>query len=276
MKRYLQILLSIFIVTGAVYSLCKQYGHKNNRKDQDTLYQVSLLQSLMLGDFDGSQTLAELKKKGDFGLGTFQGVAGEMVVLDGTVYRCKEDGTVEVQADAMTTPFSNVTFFQSDLSWKQERKDSIEAFQNDVISRITDFGMSANSIYAVKATGHFDKVVARSIAQQSKPYPTLEQAMAKDQQVFEFNDIDGTLVGFYFPAYCSSFNTTGWHFHFISADRTRGGHLLDIVSGQDGLELEVDLTDRIEICLPYGSKEFEANDFSADLEESIRKVESNE
>jgi acetolactate decarboxylase len=44
-------------------------------------------------------------------------------------------------------------------------------------------------------------------------------------------EVDGILIGFRFPAAASSVNVPGWHFHFLSADKTRGGHVLSLTSG---------------------------------------------
>ena len=244
--------------------------------DEDTMYQVALLQSLMLGDFDGSVRLDDLLRQGDFGLGTFQDVAGEMVVLDGKVYQCNGDGTVTEPAADMTTPFANVTHFNTDLSAKIAGTTDMASFLSALEKAITDSGFPLSTMYAVKASGHFTHVSARSILPQQKPFPTLQDAMTKDQQFFSFDEVDGTLVGFFFPAYVSSVNTTGWHFHFISDDRTRGGHVLEVRVPATGVTVEADRTDRLTMDIPTDSEGFSSLDFSADLKRAIREVESGE
>ena len=42
------------------------------------LYQVSLLQALSLGRYEGSVKISELKKNGNIGIGTFDGLDGEI------------------------------------------------------------------------------------------------------------------------------------------------------------------------------------------------------
>ena len=79
----------------------------------ESIYQVALLQSLAQGYFDGSITVADLKEHGDTGIGTFDGLNGEMIVLEGVVYQATGDGSVVVPADDETVPFSNVTFFEA-------------------------------------------------------------------------------------------------------------------------------------------------------------------
>ena len=54
--------------------------------DRETIYQVLLLQGLTFGDYNGSVLVADLKKRGDIGIGTFEGLNGEMIAVDGMVY----------------------------------------------------------------------------------------------------------------------------------------------------------------------------------------------
>ena len=68
-------------------------------EQRDVMFQVSLLQGLTFGDYHGSITVEDLKEHGDTGLGTFDGLNGEMIVIDGEVYRAAGDGTVEEVSD---------------------------------------------------------------------------------------------------------------------------------------------------------------------------------
>ena len=60
------------------------------------MYQVSTLQALAMGHTRAVIDVAELKRHGSTGLGTFVGVDGEMIMLDGQCYRAMEDGVVTV------------------------------------------------------------------------------------------------------------------------------------------------------------------------------------
>lgn len=77
MKKYVKVLLVCFIVCALLT------GCTGNTPAQDTLYQVSTLDSLMQGVYDGELMLEELLQRGDFGIGTFDALDGEMVILDG-------------------------------------------------------------------------------------------------------------------------------------------------------------------------------------------------
>ena len=76
------------------------------------IYQISTISSLLAGGYDGDTTVAELLRHGGFGLGTFNGVDGEMMVLDGRVYRGTIDGRAHAVADSALTPFAVVVAFR--------------------------------------------------------------------------------------------------------------------------------------------------------------------
>src|SRR5512137_1759949 len=82
--------------------------------DDDVLFQVSTIDALLQGVFDGFYSFEDLKTHGDFGIGTFDSLDGEMVALDGNYYQVKADGVAYPVQGNMTTPFSTVTYFQAD------------------------------------------------------------------------------------------------------------------------------------------------------------------
>ena len=82
------------------------------------MYQVSTLQALAKGDFYGNATVEELLANGDIGLGTFEAVDGEMIVLDSICYRAKADGTVEITDASDATPFASVTYLNKELTFE--------------------------------------------------------------------------------------------------------------------------------------------------------------
>ena len=112
-KFFLGIGLAIVIVfaASAVYINLQKNAPAT---DHDTLYQVSTIDALMQGVFDGVQPVGELKRHGDFGIGTFDALDGEMIVLDGVVYQAKADGRIYPVKDSATTPFATVTHFTKD------------------------------------------------------------------------------------------------------------------------------------------------------------------
>lgn len=190
------------------------------------MYQVSTLQALAKGDFYGNATIGELLTYGDTGLGTFQAVDGEMIVLDGECYRAKADGTVELAEAGDSTPFASVTFLKKEHSFELAQATTMQAFLQLMEARVQELG--ANSIYACRVDGSFSEVYARSEKkQQSEPYKSFAKVLETDQREFEFTNVHGSLIGVYFPKYMDGLNVPGWHVHFISDDRTKGGHVFD-------------------------------------------------
>ena len=235
---------------------------------QSSLFQVSLLQALSLGDYHGTVTIDELKKHGDTGLGTFDGLDGEMIMLDGIVYKAAGDGSVLVIDDG-TTPFANVTFAKNDIT-DTVSADSFKDFEKRMDCILREEG--ANSVYFIKINGRFD-ITIRSIAKQSPPYRKLAEVLSKEQVVWDHKNICGTVVGVYCPAYMSMMNNHGWHLHFVSDDRNIGGHVLDV--SMKNVLCKFTSVDKLELILP-DRPSFHSLDLSVDQNKDIKKIEGSE
>jgi acetolactate decarboxylase len=240
-------------------------------ENRETVFQVALLQSLTQGYYDGIIKVSELKQHGDIGIGTFEGVNGEMIVLDGKVYQALGDGSVQEADDNETVPFSNVTFFDKDLSVTLTQTDDINSLKEALTATVNDNGK--NLFYMVKINGTFQKMNVRSELKQEKPYKSLDQALATDQREFNYDNIKGTVVALYCPDYMGGLNTPGWHFHFVSDDKTKGGHILDLAF--DSAQAEFDATQDFDMYLSDNS-EFQKMELSKDVSDAIKKVETNE
>jgi len=232
------------------------------RAERDVLFQTSTLGALVEGVYDGNLAVGELKKHGDLGLGTFDALDGEMVMLDGRVYRVGADGKAEEVGDGETTPFASVTFFEADHTGSLEGP-----FDLARVEEMLDKMLPTKNIpYAVKIEGTFARVKTRSVPRQTKPYPRLTEVAAK-QPTFAFENVRGTLVGFRCPQYAEGLNLPGWHLHFLTADRTAGGHVLELVT--EKVRFAIDYTFAIYVALPKGGGFYKADlagGKSADLE----------
>lgn len=190
-------------------------------------YQVSTLQALALGFSKSVVTVGELLRHGNLGLGTFEDVDGEMIVLDGKCYRAKDNGDIELAEDKRGTPFSVVCNFRSHRSEELGKMDTIEQLKEWLTIRIEEeFGL--NSMYAVRIDGEFSKVDARSESGTRAHHLTLKDALSVTQKAFIFENIKGTLVCVYYPDYMDGINAAGWHLHFLSEDKKNGGHVFDV------------------------------------------------
>ncbi|MBN1786439.1 MAG: acetolactate decarboxylase, partial [Candidatus Methanofastidiosa archaeon] len=190
---YLAILAIVFI-SGMLIGVAMDNGHDEG-VNNDTIYQYSTISSLMQGVFDGDMSIGDIKGYGDAGLGTFNALDGEMVVLDGTVYQIRYDGAVLVTGDDVKTPFACVTSFEKDIVMDVEGPYSME----DLELRILDALPSENLAYVIRVDGNFEHMRTRSPRPQQTPYPDLVTAL-EDQSIFEFEDIGGTVIGFWSPA----------------------------------------------------------------------------
>jgi acetolactate decarboxylase len=79
-----------------------------------SLFVTAPIEGLMQGIYQAHTDMAALKKRGDFGIGTFNHLDGEMIVMDGAVYRADTQGLLHAVADDVQTPFACVTFFHPD------------------------------------------------------------------------------------------------------------------------------------------------------------------
>jgi len=276
MKRWIcsAVVLGLMLtVTGCTVSVeddLLQGGYGRQEKaNTDVIYQVALLQSLVQGYYDGVVTVGELKEHGDMGIGTFEGVNGEMIVLDGTVYQAVADGSVKTPPDSETVPFSNVTFFEADETVKLSDVEDMASLQEKMSREVKELG--SNCFYMVRIDGTFDSIKVRSEYKQEKPYRPLDEALAEDQTEFDYEDISGTIVGLYCPDYMGGLNTPGWHFHFINEDRTLGGHVLQVSFRE--AEAAFDVTDGFEMALSRDGV-FQDMELAKDVDEAIHKAET--
>lgn len=229
------------------------------------VFQNAPINALLAGCYDGTMSVYDLSKHGDFGLGTLDALDGEMVVLDHNFYQIKADGKAHLLKEKDTSPFAAVTFFHSGQELFPERTLGYKELTEFLDKKLS----SENLIYAIRIDGRFPWIKVRSAARQNKPFPVLTEAI-KEQKIFELKDQEGTLVGFRFPRFVEGINVPGYHFHFLSKDKILGGHVLD-------LQVE---ESRIQIAKHHGfsmelpqSEAFLKFLYEADSKEAIQKIE---
>jgi len=231
----------IVVVSAALLFGCAGIDRSN-----DTIFQISTIDALSAGGYDAQITVGEMLRHGDTGIGTFAGLDGEMVVIDGATYRVSTDGVPVAMPPETLTPFAVVTFFENDQVVPMTGEITFPILQNKINERLAGTRM----FIAVRVHGTFDSITFRSVPKQEKPYPTLAEAL-KNQVVFTLNNVSGTLVGFVCPPYVGGVNVPGWHLHFIADDRKAGGHLLGFTSRD--VTVSLDETDRFYMVLPKAS-----------------------
>jgi len=202
---------------------------------QDTreIYQVSSREAVAIGRFDGGPTIATLKKHGDFGIGTFDGFDGELIAFDGKVYQARVDTAPMIADDSLRTPFALVTFFKPSQKIAVTGKTDLTGLEQLILA-----AMPSKKIYsAVRLTGKFSLIKARTVPVQNPPYPSLAQAL-KLAQISVLHDTEATMVGFWSPPSMAEMSGGGLHLHFISTDGKHGGHVLDCGLSQAKVEIE--------------------------------------
>jgi acetolactate decarboxylase len=235
-------------------------------REPHVLFQASTIGALLDGAFDGDLSFAELAEHGDLGLGTLNRLDGEMVALDGEFFRADVDGVVNRVDPGERTPFAVVTKFEPEIDARLEG----ELTHDELLARLDALVPVGASSCAIRLDGRFELVRARSVPAQSPPYRPLTEVVA-DQHVFELEEVDGTMLGFRFPAYVEGIEVAGYHLHFISDDRAHGGHVLG--SRSRGLRARLDPSDDLHVELPPGV-ELADPDLAAATHAAITRAES--
>jgi acetolactate decarboxylase len=229
-----------------------------------TVFQVSTSGALVAGVYDREVSVQTVLEHGNFGLGTFANLDGEMVVVDGHVYQVHGSGCVTEAAGDAGAPFAVVTWFDPDIDVSIP---SVGSF-GDLEARCDGFRSSGNIFYALRLDGQFKRVRTRAVNPPARGTRLVEAAQAQSE--FTFADVDGTLVGLWSPGFASAFSVAGYHFHFLSADRQHGGHLLDVQAGT--LQVKVEALTSFHLALPE-SEAFLKADLSKNTAEELAYAE---
>ncbi len=232
----------------------------------DRITQVSVINALMVGRYDGVMPIPEMLRHGDFGVGTLDHLDGELTVLDGKVYQVRGDGVVAEVGPDRSTPFAVITPFDPDGEFPCPEVASL----TDLDARLDEALPRKNHFVAIRVDGRFASITLRSVRRQEPPYKPLAEVV-KSQSVWTREDIGGTLVGVRCPAWVAGLNVPGYHWHFLSDDRKVGGHVLDC-RVRDGRM-------RYDVCRDWlvkldGSAGFNSTDLGRDLSHDLRRVES--
>ena len=189
------------------------------------MIQASTLNALMLGNFDRTTSVRSFLTDADTGIGTYTGLDGEAIFENGVAYRATADGNVTVMSPEDGVAFGTVAKFDTTVPVeKLENITSIETLKEKLAPYVEK---NPNIFYMIKATGVFETMHVRSCYACQKPYPTLSEA-ASHQKEFHYQNVSGSVIAVYCPPYVEGINLPGWHFHFLSQDKTTGGHILDM------------------------------------------------
>jgi len=253
----------ILLATVLLCSSCEQeIGKTNDLKGK--LVQVSVIDALLQGLYDGYVPIGELLSYGNYGIGTFDGLDGEMIVFNDTIFQVVSTGEVKKPAHDVLTPFAAVTELVVDTSFHL----SATNFSN-IKENFKSFFPTPNIFYVVKIHGNFSYMKTRSVPKQVKPYPPLTEVTVH-QPEFEFQNVTGDIIGFYCPEYAKGVNVPGLHLHFLSNDRKGGGHIIDFQVSDATMELGYLLD--YNLILPEGG-DFYGGNFNIDRSDDLEEAE---
>jgi acetolactate decarboxylase len=254
-----KLFVNLIIILLLIFSGCQKTQY-------DTITQISTIDALLAGLYDGSVSGNKLLKYGNLGIGTFDKLDGEMVVYDGKVYQIKADGKVYKPNSDFTTPFATVCFFNQEFSFPLEAGLNFSSLEE----KLNNIAPNQNIFCAFKIFANFDGIKTRSVPAQKKPYPPLSE-VTKNQPEFIYKNVSGFIVGFRCPPYVKGINVPGYHLHFISENFTKGGHILDfeIKSGN----CQIDLCDKFYLLLPKNEAGFQNIDLTKDRSKELMEVE---
>jgi acetolactate decarboxylase len=259
MRRLSSVLVAfvlVFLVSGCMPST-------------NGITQVATIDALLSGVYDGHMSLQALRRYGDFGLGTFESLDGEMILLDGTFYKVRADGVVIQPPLSEETPFASVTTFVSNHQETLTGPMDMAALEAQIDAIVPQ----PNRFAAFIVRGNFHTVQTRSIPAQSKPYPPLAEA-TKSQSIFDFSQVTGTVLGFRLPAFVDGVNVPGYHIHFLTDDHTGGGHVLAFEMTDGVLNVDT-IHDWMHIYFPLESDAFGTADLAQDRSQELQDVETN-
>jgi acetolactate decarboxylase len=244
------------VLLGLAFSL---HAQKKN-----SLFQYGVADAFVGGVFDATYSWKELKQHGDFGLGAPGQLDGELTICDGKAYQTQANGKTTLLSDNFKTALAFVTFFKADTVFTTTG-DNVAVFQ-----QLDRYLRKKNGMYAIRITGSFAQLKTRAFpAYTQKPYPPLA-TLLNTQHFFEIKDTKGVLVGYKLPTYINGVSIEGYHFHFLSDDRSQGGHMLNF-SGT-ALEIEIAELKDFHLKVPDDSS-FMDHEFKKKQNVDLEKVE---
>jgi acetolactate decarboxylase len=231
---------------------------------ESIIYLCSPVNALVEGIYEENVQLSEVLKHGDFGLGTFDDLDGEMVILDGRIYQISSDGQVTQVDTNVHTPFAAVTFYAP----VHHKEINLELPYNAFLKWLKKLFISPNLFYAIRIEGEFTHIKARSVPKQANYHPFVD--VTHEQTVFDYNNIGGTLAGFFTPAFLSSLSVPGLHLHFLSSDLRHGGHVLECIPHK--ARVGIQLIHKLELSLPMTS-DYLKLEFHRNIDQDLNETE---
>lgn len=218
----------------------------------DEIFHYSVMDALRNGVYKGGLTVKALERVGDFGLGTYNHLDGELVGLDGVFYRIDGGGKVSAAEADRQIPFGSFAFFKDDVRQTLKPTGDFGALQEQILRSLP----SRNQLYAIRVKGTFAEVTAGGARKLAEGDRTPIAELMKGRPLFTRQNVTGTIIGFYFPTYVGGVDLSPFHMHFLSDDKTFGGHMVEVKLTGAELQVSLDSKKGIDIELPRDNNEF--------------------
>lgn len=226
--------LSLLVTAGLAALALSMPAATAGSLDSGFLRQVGTYAYLTSPNYDGLASVSMATQGATLGLGTFDRLDGELVLLGGTAYRVPTSGIpVEVPA-GMTTPFVQAVDFVPQRTVRVQRGTTCA----DLGPVITDLAGVTDGIIAVRLHGSFRDLTTRSVPRQATPYAPLVDVIAR-QTVFDLGRTTATLVGFWQGPSMAGVGAPGLHLHGLTRARDAGGHVLSCSTAKVRISIQV-------------------------------------
>ncbi|MCV9933588.1 acetolactate decarboxylase [Flavobacterium sp. LS1R47] len=222
-------------------------------QEEKPIFHYSVMDAMRNGVYIGDLSIKSLGAKGSFGLGTYNHLDGEIIALDGVFYRIASNGHVSKAEYKREVPFAAVTFFRADKKYEMSGIKNIEMLQKEIMSKLP----SANTPYAIRIETVFESIVVGGANKLEEMNTTGLAELMKTRPLYKKEHVSGTMVGFYNPPTFASIDLSPFHFHFISDDKTFGGHLVSGELSSVKIKISIDEKPGYEVLLPKQNKTFD-------------------
>lgn len=255
---------SCSILSIIFYFLSSNLFAQTNKPN--TLYTFGHASALIGGLYDAHIPYGKIKPYGNFGLGAPDKLDGEIIVFNNKFYQTQSSGKTFEVKDTDLTPFVIINNFKSD-----KKIEKVEALTKDQLFHLLDSILTKkNGIYAIHIRAKFNNVKTRAFPMITrKPYQPMAQLLSL-QRFFNFENIEGDLIGYRLPSYMEGPNISGYHFHFLSEDKNKGGHLIDMILRD--MTIEIDELDSFSVQ-PPPTEAFQNFDLEKDRRNEVKAVE---
>jgi len=228
-SRYFICIPFFLLLLNGCASTKNQHAHEYD----DVITHAGLMVDLSKGEYDGFYAVTNLVRYGDHGLGTFDGLNGEMIVYSGVIYRADAACHLAPIPVSNLTPYAVVTYFQPD------RVFDVEKMSQTLFERALDMRRKLDRVpQAIQVSGIFKSITIRSVPMQEKPWRPLAKVVETDSYKVTLTNVTGVMVGYHYPEYLSMMHPAGYHLHFIDNQRLMGGHVLDFEIAQARISLD--------------------------------------